>query len=345
MKVLMIGPSRKVKGGMTTVVDNLLMNGLTKRVTLEYLETINDSNIFSKFIKEICGYQKFKKKIYDFDIIHIHMASNRSTYRKIKYIKLSVNMNERIVLHVDGGGFADFFENETPKKKKYIVKWLNKVDKIIVLSEEWLNYFKKIVNPSKIQIVYNGVTLDKSENNFILNHNILFLGRICKEKGIYNLLDAISILKKEYNDIKLIICGAGEEKKLNDEIRKLGLQNNVILKGWVNGEEKKHCINNCSIFVLPSEFEAMPMSILEVMSYGKIVIATNVGGIPQIIKDKDNGYLIKDNSHTSIAYAIEDLYKNENLRKKIIINSSKTIKEQFDIKSKVNEILKIYSQL
>ena len=84
INVLMIGPARTVKGGMTTVVDNYFNYGLDKKVNLKYIETINDSNKVSKLFKEIKGMNEFKKYINQYDVVHIHMASRRSTFRKIR---------------------------------------------------------------------------------------------------------------------------------------------------------------------------------------------------------------------------------------------------------------------
>lgn len=84
----MLGPARDVKGGMTSVIDNYFEYGLDKKVDLKYIETVNDKNKFSKLLKEIKGKCEFLHEIPKSDIVHIHMASRRSTFRKIKYIKI-----------------------------------------------------------------------------------------------------------------------------------------------------------------------------------------------------------------------------------------------------------------
>ena len=86
VRVLMIGPARSVKGGMTSVVDNYYKCGLDQKIDLKYIETINDKSKVSKYIKEKIGMIQFKKAIKNYDIVHIHMASRRSTFRKGLYV-------------------------------------------------------------------------------------------------------------------------------------------------------------------------------------------------------------------------------------------------------------------
>ena len=104
-KVLMIGPARDVKGGMTTVVDNYYKVGLDKKVELKYIESCNDKNIIFKFFKEIKGIVEYRINIKKYDIVHIHMASRRSTFRKIKYIKVAKKFHKKVIVHIHGGGY------------------------------------------------------------------------------------------------------------------------------------------------------------------------------------------------------------------------------------------------
>ena len=314
-KVLMIGPARNVKGGLTTVVDNYYQYGLNEKVILKYIESCCDKNIFLKFIKEILGIFQFIFCLNKFDIIHIHVASRRSTFRKILYIKISKFYNKKVVLHIHGGGFREFFDNEiSSQKRKYIKKWFNKADKIIVLSEEWKLYFSKIIDDKKIVVMYNGVNIPNDfEKKF--NEKILFMGRIC------------------------------EEREIDDFIKKYQLEDNVIKHGWINGDSLKTQLIDNSIFVLPSYFEAMPMSILEAMAYKNIVIATCVGGIPQVIEDNINGFLIRPGDVQSMESIIEGIINSDVYQKNIPIEARKTIIEKFNIKRNIKELVKIYSEI
>ena len=340
----MIGPSRDTKGGMTTVVNNYFEYGLENHVELKYIESINDKNLINKFLKEKKGFIEYLFNVKKYDIVHIHMASRRSTFRKIKYIKIAKKYNKKVILHIHGGGFKKFYDEECNlKKQKYIKKYLNYCDKVIVLSEEWKKYFEKLFAKEKITIVYNGVNIPKDYNKDINNKKILFLGRLVKEKGIYELIESIKDLTKEYKDIQLYIGGDGDLEKLKELVKEQKLENNIIFLGWIDTKTKEKYLKGCSFFILPSYFEAMPVSLLEAMAYKSIVIATNVGGIPQIITNNTNGILIKEKNNTAISNSIRILLNDSSRRKEFSENARKTIEKNFDILKTISEIVNIYN--
>lgn len=346
IKVLMIGPARNVKGGMTSVVDNYYKAGLNKKVNIKYIETINDKSKIEKLLKEVLGYIEFLKNIKKFDIVHVHMASGRSTYRKCHYINIAKKNNKKVVLHVHGGGFKEFFEKEcSNKQKKFIMNTFNKCDKIIVLSHKWKEYFSQYISSDKIKIVYNGVKIPQDYEKKLNAKKIIFLGRISRDKGIYDLLKAMSYLVGKYNDIELTIGGIGEEKKLYSLIEKYNLKNNVKILGWLNEEKKCEELKKSSLFILPSYFEAMPISILEAMSYKNVIISTNVGGIPEIIDNGREGILIEPGNIKQLYATIERFINNEYDLKKFSEEAMKKVKKYFDINESISEIYKIYDLL
>lgn len=346
IKVLMIGPSRTVKGGMTSVVNNYFEHKLNEKVNLKYLETINDKNKISKFIKEKTAIIKFKIIIKKYDIIHIHVASRRSTYRKIKYIKIAKKYNKKIILHIHGGGFKKFFEEEcNQNQKNWIKENINKCEKIIVLSDEWKEYFSKLTSTEKLEVIYNGVNVPKIKRREINNNRILFLGRINKNKGIYDALECMNLLKKNNVDFEFIICGDGENKKLISEIKRLDLKENVKFKGWINNNQREKELSDSSYFILPSYFEAMPVSILEAMAYGNVVISTNVGSIPKIIKSNKNGILVNPGDIKQLYLSLKKVIENKKMAESLSMKSIETIKENFDIKNNIEKTLKLYKEV
>lgn len=180
IRVLMIGPARNVKGGMTTVVDNYFKYGLDKLVDLKYVETCNDSNKLAKFIKEKKGNREFNKEIDNCDIVHVHMASRRSTFRKGKYVRIAKRKGKKVIIHIHGGCFKKFYSDCNEREKKYVRETLNLADNIIVLSEEWKQYFKNLTTENKIIIIYNSVKIPQDFQKFFYNKKVLFLGRIVK---------------------------------------------------------------------------------------------------------------------------------------------------------------------
>lgn len=342
-KVLMLGPARNVKGGMTTVIDNYYNAGLNKIVELKYIETCNDSrNRALKFLKEIEGKINFYKEIDKYDVVHIHMASRRSTFRKAKYAHIAKKKGKKVILHIHGGEYKVFYNECNEKQKEYIKETFNLADKIIVLSESWKQYFKSLVNEEKIVVISNAIKIPNDFEKDFNRNELLFLGRIYEQKGIYDLLEAFSKLKNEFSDIRLSICGDGELDKINKFIVENNLTSNIKCYGWVSGKEKEKLLTKSSIFLLPSYNEGMPMSILEAMAYKNIVITTNVGGIPEIIKNNENGIMIAPGNKEQLYIKIKDIIKDKNKKEKISENARRLIENKFDINKVIKKLIDIY---
>ena len=332
MKILMLGPARTVKGGMTSVVDNYFNYGLNQKVDLKYIETINDKN-------------KFLTNVKKYDIIHIHMASRRSTFRKGKYVRIAKKFNKKVILHIHGAEYKIFFNECNEKQKKYVIKTLNLADKIIVLSEEWKEYFSKLVNPQKIVVIYNSIVLPEDLKKDLETQNLLFLGRFGKRKGIYDLIEVVSKLIVNYPNLKLYAGGDGEIEKVEAMIKNKNMEKNVQLLGWVTGREKERILKEASFYVLPSYNEGMPMSLIEGMAYKNVCISTDVGGIPKVINNNVNGVIIKPGDKEKLYSALKKLLDNGELRQKLSNNARRTVEEKFNIENNIEKLIDLYEEL
>lgn len=341
----MLGPARTVKGGMTSVVDNYFNYGLNQKVDLKYIETINDKNKFLKALKEIKGKIEFLTNVKKYDIIHIHMASRRSTFRKGKYVRIAKKFNKKVILHIHGAEYKIFFNECNEKQKKYVIKTLNLADKIIVLSEEWKEYFSKLVNPQKIVVIYNSIVLPEDLKKDLETQNLLFLGRFGKRKGIYDLIEVVSKLIVNYPNLKLYAGGDGEIEKVEAMIKNKNMEKNVQLLGWVTGREKERILKEASFYVLPSYNEGMPMSLIEGMAYKNVCISTDVGGIPKVINNNVNGVIIKPGDKEKLYSALKKLLDNGELRQKLSNNARRTVEEKFNIENNIEKLIDLYEEL
>ena len=344
-KVLMIGPERTVKGGMTTVVNTYYENGLDKLVELKYIGSVNDKNIVSKTIKMIYGYLQYIFCLKSYDIVHVHMASRGSVYRKAVYMKKAQKKQKKIILHIHGAEFKVFYNKSTEKEKKKIVQILNLADKLIVLSEEWYDFFAMLVDKSKLVIIYNSVNVPKNFEKNLNTQKILFLGKFGKRKGIYDLLDVMEKLCKDYPNIKLYAGGEGEIEKVKAIVKENQLEDNVKILGWISGEEKEKYLKDVSIYILPSYNEGMPMSVLEGMAYKNVTISTKVGGIPKVINNMENGVLIEPGDKQALYDNLKIVLDNYELRKRLSSKARKTVENKFNIKKNIESLLNLYKNI
>ena len=286
--------------------------------------------VFSKFraICNSCSGSKFKKSAkclaaifklvwtLTFDrnvrVVHIHTASYNSFRRSSIFVLLSKVMGRKVVLHIHGGGFKEYYATDP----SFIGRVLPKCDAIVVLSQSWKSFFDGITNPDRVRVVPNIV-----ENPSLMGveddgkFHLLFLGHIQKAKGIFDLVEIINEYKTDYNGRLILDIGGGmfEVERLRQIIKDNHLEDIVHFHGWVSGDDKIRLLNTADAFILPSYTEGVPISILEAETYGLPILATTVGGIPEIVSDGGNGFLFTPGDKAAIKTAIDKLLADTKL--------------------------------
>lgn len=216
-----------------------------------------------------------------------------------------------------------------------------KIDYIITPSEF---YRKKLIEDGikeeKIQAIHNFV--DVSQYNLKLEDEgyALYFGRLSKEKGILNLIEAF--LKQ--NNGKLYIAGEGPEKeKIEQIIKERKIQEKVKLLGFLNSDEMKEKIRKCKFVVVPSIwYENCPYSVMETLTIGKPVIGSNIGGIPELVKDGFNGFTYKYDDIQDLAEKMKILFENKELVKQMSENAKKEAIQLYNKQNYYENIMKIY---
>lgn len=215
---------------------------------------------------------------------------------------------------------------------------LNRVDKVIVPS-----YFLKSIltkyyyaNPNKIKVIYNSIDL-VDYNQTLSNHfnefgnpKIITVGRLVRLKRIDKIIKAIREIKENYPDIKLLVVGDGPEKAHLEKISKeLRTEENVKFLGNRHHDDVIELIRESDIFVLNSVYEGLPHVVIEAMACRTPVIATNIKGTDEVVKDSETGLQIGVNNKDELKEKIILLLKDKELRSKLIENAYKNIEKKF----------------
>ncbi len=165
-----------------------------------------------------------------------------------------------------------------------------------------------------------------------------------EHKGIKYLIESASLLLQSRNDVSFLIVGEGA---LKEELRKLcvvlKIEKNVIFAG--ERSNIPEILSLTDIFVLPSLREGLPLTILEAMACGKPVIATNVGGVPEVVKDGVSGILVSPKDPEALHSAMNELLEDREKLKKMGYNGKRVCNESFDSKTMIGKIEDLYDSL
>lgn len=248
--------------------------------------------------------------------------------------------------------------NKMPFKRIISNFVLNNSDYILFVSSYSKNIFKNLIKdknklekkslilPMGINInnLKNNISLNKIKKNYNVktNKNIVFIGRLEERKGINYLIGSIPKILNEFN-ITLFILGDGPIKKeLSNLVKILKLENNVKFLGHTIGKKKLDFLKLADILIIPSLSEGLPVTLLEGLATGKAVIATKVGGIPDVLKN-NNGILIYPKNKEELSSNIIKLFKNPKLAKKLSKNALK-ISKNYDWKIISEKYTKIFNK-
>lgn len=349
MKVLMVGVHRMTKGGMWTVVDNYLKDEkFVSKYNIKYIPTAVSGSAIKRIIYSIYGVLKvFFYTIFNrYDILHVHMSERMSVFRKGLIMKISRIRKPKIVIHMHGAEFEDWYKTLSAKKKNKVKRIINSANKVIILGKYWEEFVSSLMDDkTKVEVLYNAVQCP-NENLYNINaNNLLFLGAIGKRKGIYDLLQAMKIIKAENIKTKLLLYGPDTTDGIDKIIEDNELIDYVEYRGWLNADKKKEVFTKeIALNILPSYNEGLPMTILETMSYGIPNISTDVAAIPEVI-NKDNGYINKPGDYKKVAEDIVTFLSNKSIREELSNNSYKTIYNVFSIEKHIQNLSKIYEEM
>jgi len=246
----------------------------------------------------------------------------------------------------------DNIEDFQNKKYNWKVELIRKVQKIVVRNANKVivpsEFLKRIVkgwgvDENKIKVIYNaGPEIEKLGCELKLEGDaIISAGRLEPWKGMEALVEIMPNLLKENSNFRLIIVGRGPENdNLKFKIKNLKLENEVRLIDRLPQQELLKYFKASKMFVLNTAYEGLSHILLEAMATSLPVVTTNVCGNPEVVKDGYNGLLVEYNNKKQLKEAILRIWKDKNLREKLINNGYKTL-ERFKLERMVNETMNI----
>jgi glycosyltransferase involved in cell wall biosynthesis len=353
MKILITIPDLSNPGGVSSLYNTL---------KLDQFKNISYFNVQGKKVKGIknrmfelgISYLKFFFKSFSFDIIHINPTFDmKSFYRDGVYILISRILRKKVLVYWHGwdidfqdtlqiGDFSLWFFELTYKR----------AHRHIVLG----SFFKNRL--TNLNIMENNIIIESNaaDDTFLKQNQsintkkndqieLLFISRIEEKKGIMIVLDAMKILNKKggYN-LKI----AGDGSLLNTVKNKVMKEkiNNIFFLGQVNGVDKHNTFKSSDILFFPTSYnEGMPISIIEGILYGLVIISRPVGGIPDWVKVPNNGILSDSLNPSEFAFLIESLCADKEMLFKIKITNKEYAQSYFTPDAFTKRLFTYYSNL
>ena len=343
----MVGPDLSLHGGIVSVVQGYLDGGLPEACdAFKYLGTGVGHSKLGKSFAFSRALARYAMTMPSYDIVHLHISARGSYRRKSIMARIAHKAGKRVILHDHDGEFKKAFEESDDAYRRDVRETFGIADRVVVLSEEWRDYFaENVCDPGKIDVVYNGVKVPDKPCSPCSRQDVLFLGRLDARKSPDVLLRASREVLDCFPDTKIVFGGDGEVEKNKQLAEELGIADRCEFHGWVAGDKREALFERAAVYCLPSKNEGMPMSVLEAMARGIPSIATSVGGIPQVIRDGVNGYLMPVDDESKLSGLLCTLMGSKDLRLSIGRAGRSTISGKFNVERNVDAIVQLYKEL
>lgn len=346
--LIMLGTAFESRGGIAAVVNVYRAQGLFDRWPIEYLATHREGGALRKLLTIgrrlatlILLLARHRRAV-----MHVHIASRWSFWRKSLFMATGMIARCPVIFHLHGGGFARFYETECGAVGRWAIRFfLDRAACVIVLSDRWRAWITGITQNQNVICVLNPVAPVTQPTAPRRRNLVLFLGHLERRKGIFDLLEALSALRTSIPDIRLVCAGSGDIESVARHAERLGIRDAVSLPGWVDPPERQSLMSHAAVYVLPSYTEGLPMSLLEAMAAGVPVIATEVGGIPDVVTDGVTGFLFRPGDTAALERLLRTAMQDPALGRRLALAARETVRVRCAADRVVAQLEEIYAGL
>ncbi len=341
----------KARGGIRAVIENHIQAGVYDGYEYDFIASHDEVNIVKRIVLALVSLLKLISLIVrgKVSVCHLHGSMKGSIYRKSAFVFVCHLLRCKVIFHLHGSEFAKTYEKAGFIYRNLVRYILNRSGYVFVLSGSWKTYVETISVNTEIHVINNfpspvfETIYNTREYTNKPTTELLFMGFIGQRKGIYDLVEAVALLKARGVDgFHISIGGNGEIDKLKALISERGLSQYINVIGWVTGEQKYQLLKESDILLLPSHNEGLPIAILEALSAGLAVLSTRVGGIPDAIDDERYGLLVEPGQPQALANAISRYLDTDGLIKSVARNARDLYDRNFSSATNVERIRTIF---
>ena len=318
--VLVLGPKRSAMSGVSTHVNLLMDSLLADDFELVHFQAGSEGRRegpIGRLLRLFASPFAFAAAIVfrRVSIVHINTAMNRRAYwRDLAYLFVAKALGARTVYQVHGGALPRRFFAGRPALTRFLRWSLGLPDLLVVLARSELEAYREFLPGREVAMLPNAIDCRPFSLLPVVSCpaeaplQLVYIGRLAREKGLYEALQGVRLAHELGVDARLVIAGGGpEEARLKRYAHALGMSTRVTFVGPVFGADKVRLLEGAHAMLLPSYAEGLPYALLESMAAGVPVIATAVGAIPDVMTDGIHGLLVPVRDGKAIAEALAAL--------------------------------------
>ena len=354
--ILLLGPSLYAVSGVSTHLNQLLDSTLSRQFNIIHFQVGSEGKKESwprKLLRLASSPFVLALRIIYFRVGIVHLNTSldpKAFWRDTIYLIVAKLLGPKVVYQIHGGALAKFTARYSVLVP-LIKRILHIPDAVVVLSSAERRAHETFSRAKRLLVIPNAIDTapyaSRHENSAAdTGHQLVYIGRLAHNKGIFETIEAINILRRDkgLTGIRFSIAGAGpEEPTLRNRAQELGLEKSVKFVGPIFEQEKIRFWHKASLFVFPTfAQEGLPYSVLESLAAGTPVVTTRVGGIPDVIRDGVHGIFVEPHNPPMIAAAIKSLLFDKDRLKRMSAACVKRVHEHYGVDRMANQFAQLY---
>jgi N-acetylglucosaminyldiphosphoundecaprenol N-acetyl-beta-D-mannosaminyltransferase len=323
LHVAMVGPSLETIGGIASMVQTVLRAPELEDVDVRYFASSTAGSHPRKLARAMTGPAEFAAALargYRPDLVHIHVGGPVSLYREALYAEAARAHGIPTLVHVHATHGLEQAVESSRLAASTMGRLLGGASMVLVVNAPAVPMVQGWAGPDvPVRVLYNPV--DPDDLQVQARHDpeppvtVLYMGWIIRAKGVWDLLDAIPQVKARVPDVRFLLAGHGADwDEFQAEVARRDFGPELEVLGWVTGPERLEAYASADIFCLPSHSEGFPVTVVEAMTAGLPVVASNIAGIPDAVVQGETGLLFEPHDAAGIAEAIVQLAQDRERR-------------------------------
>ncbi len=304
-RLIMAGPAAEARGAVADVVQAYREGGLFRRWPIDYVATRGG---LRGFIAHIARERS--------PVVHLHVAPQTAPWREATFAAIALGARCPLILHLHERGFE--------------LGWaLERAACVVVPCESLRAWVASVTPNARVVCVPSPVPLPEAapvERPSL----VVFMSGLGPQSGAAELVEAVAGVRRAVPDVRLVVASGDDQRSaLERHAERLGVEDAVKFTGWVGPSGRRALLESAAVFALPSYHAALPMSVLQAMAAGVPVVATSVGGLPEVITDGVTGFLVPAGDTASLQRALRKLLLDRVLGARIGAAARESVRLRF----------------
>jgi glycosyltransferase involved in cell wall biosynthesis len=284
--------------------------------------------------------------------VHINTSFEpKSDWRDLAFLAIAKILRRKIVYQVHGVALPQEFFASSGVLTALLRRVLCCPDVVVLLSSREMAAYREFVPRARLELIANAVEIEDVDLNFERYASnrpleVVYIGRLADSKGVFDIVEAIGILRSREIDVYLRLAGSGPaEHELRKSITDAGLDDRVELLGPIFGIAKRKLWRSANVLSFPSHGQGLPYALLESMAAGVVPVISPVGGTPDVMQYEIHGIFVPRRNPRAVADALERLHRDRAGLQRMVVAGRQRIVDQYSVGRLATEFQRQYTSL